>query len=62
MDLQEDEEAFLRRRMSEEEAKAAQSSCLVRSAHEDLAELYEERGAAAAKETAALKRILDRLS
>ena len=57
MIAQEDEEAFVRRRIQEEEANAARSSCLVRSAHEDLAELYQERGAAAAEETAALRRL-----
>ena len=54
----EDEETFLRRRITEEEAKAAQSSCLVRSAHEDLAELYGERSSLAAREAAALASIL----
>lgn len=57
----EDEESFLVRRRQEEEAKAARSSCMVRSAHEDLAELYAERSDEAAKETAQLNRMLDRL-
>ena len=58
---EEDEEAFLHRRIEEEEAKAAQSSCLVRSSHEDLAELYQERIVAAADEAAALSAILARV-
>ena len=61
MMAQEDEEAFLDRRRREEETKALQSSCMVRSVHEDLAELYAERSGEAAGETIALKKLLDRL-
>ena len=51
----ESEEAFLHRRAAEERRRMDETSCMVRSVHEELAEGYEERGHAARAEGDALR-------
>ena len=45
--LQESDDTFTSRRVAKERSKTAETSCMVRSAHEELLESYEERAAAA---------------
>ena len=62
MQLDEDEEAFLKRRAADERQKMAETSCIVRSVHDEMLELYEERLADAEAETAALRALTDRIA
>ncbi len=61
MAMDEDDQAFLHRRAEEERARMQATSCMVRSVHEELVELYEEREQAAEAETIALEGLLKRL-
>jgi Rad3-related DNA helicase len=59
--LQEDDDTFTRRRVEEERRKTAETSCMVRSVHEDLLESYEDRAAAAIAASATLEGLLDQI-
>lgn len=58
----EDEQAFLLRRIDEEKARIARSSCLVRAVHEEMAELYEDRAEEAEATTHDLEALLAQLN
>ncbi|WP_294391570.1 hypothetical protein [uncultured Sphingomonas sp.] len=62
MQAYEDEEAFLKRRTEEERRKMTETSCMVRSVHQDLVELYEERSEVARADTAALEALADKIA
>jgi hypothetical protein len=55
LQLGESDEAYLRRRAGEERQQMAETSCMVRSVHEELAEEYEQRLRDAASVTASLE-------
>ena len=57
----EDEEAFLKRRLEDERQKMAETSCVVRGVHDELADLYEDRLAEAEAETRALEALTARI-
>jgi hypothetical protein len=57
----ESEEGFLLRRAAGERRKIAETSCMVRSVHEELLETYEERLKEAEAGTAALQAIVRRI-
>lgn len=54
----ESDEAYLRRRAGEERQQMVETSCMVRSVHEELAEGYEERLEEAAAVTADLEALI----
>jgi hypothetical protein len=58
----ESDEAYLRRRADEERQQMAETSCMVRSVHEEFAEEYEERLQAAEEVTASLESLAKRVS
>jgi hypothetical protein len=61
IDLGESDEAFTRRRAAEERLKIAETSCMVRSVHEELLETYQDRAVASAGDAAAIDALLHRI-